>query len=173
MTITEKTAYLKGLLEGLGLDKQTNEGKLFAAIIEALDDIAQTVAELDEEVCAINDEMDLIEETLEEIDGSLEEMDEDLDDLCEILEEHCAEEGDEDDLWDLHDDELEDEELWGEDEEVEMYQLTCPTCGEHIVFDEDTLAKGEMKCPHCGEDLEFDLSALEAEEDEDEESDEI
>jgi DNA repair ATPase RecN len=49
MTITEKTAYLKGLLEGLSLDKQTNEGKLFTAIIEALDEIAQTVAELDEE----------------------------------------------------------------------------------------------------------------------------
>lgn len=169
MTITEKTAYLKGLLEGLSLDKQSNEGKLFAAIIDALDDIAQTVAELDEEVCAINDEMDLIEETLEEIDGSLEEMDEDLDDLCEIVEDHFAEEGDDSDLWDLHDDELEDEELWEEDEEVEMYQLTCPTCGEHIVFDEDTLAKGEMKCPHCGEDLEFDLSALEAEEEFDEE----
>ena len=33
MTITEKTAYLKGLLEGMNIDQTTNEGKLLAAII--------------------------------------------------------------------------------------------------------------------------------------------
>ena len=32
MTITEKAAYIKGLAEGLELDKDSKEGKLFAAI---------------------------------------------------------------------------------------------------------------------------------------------
>ena len=31
MTIVEKTAYLKGLAEGLGMDPQSKEGRLWAA----------------------------------------------------------------------------------------------------------------------------------------------
>lgn len=170
MTITEKTAYLKGLMEGLSIDKQSNEGKLFTAIIDAMDEMALTVSDMDNELSAVNEELDAIEEAIDEIDDDLEDMDEDLDDLCDMLEDQCDFE-DEDDAWDVHDDDLEDEELWNEDGDEDMYQLVCPTCGERIVFDEDTLAKGEMKCPACGEDLEFDLSALESgeEETEDEE----
>ena len=48
-----------------------------------------------------------------------------------------------------------------EDEEVEydgvMYDVTCPSCGEEISFDEETREKGSIKCPNCGEVLEFDL----------------
>ena len=91
MTITEKTAYLKGLLEGMEIDQSTKEGKLFAAIIEALDDIALSVADLDDEVGAINDEMDMMEESLDAIDEALDDLedaldaiDEDLDDMTTI-----------------------------------------------------------------------------------------
>ena len=45
-----------------------------------------------------------------------------------------------------------------------LYDATCPSCGEVITFDEDTLDEGSMKCPHCGELLEF---VLEDDEDED------
>ena len=40
MGISEKVAYLKGLMEGLNIDEQTNEGKLFTAIVDVLDEIA-------------------------------------------------------------------------------------------------------------------------------------
>ena len=172
MTITEKTAYLKGLLEGMAIDQSTNEGKLFAAIIEALDDIALSVADLDDEVGAINDEMDMMEESLDAIDealGDLEDaldaIDEDLDDMDEEIEELY-------DVLDLEEDE--DDEDEDEDEELEdedLYQLTCPTCEEEIIVDEDVLAKGSMKCPACGEDLEFDLSEIVDELDEEEDED--
>ena len=162
MTITEKTAYLKGLLEGMEIDQSTKEGKLFAAIIEALDDIALSVADLDDEVGAINDEMDMMEESLDAIDEALDDLedaldaiDEDLDDMDDELEELYEildlEEDEDDDYEDEEDEELEDEDL---------YQLVCPTCEEEIIVDEDVLAKGGMKCPACGEDLEFDLSEL-------------
>ena len=163
MTITEKTAYLKGLLEGMEIDQTTKEGKLFAAIIEALDDIALSVADLDDEVGAINDEMDMMEESLDAIDEALDDLedaldaiDEDLDDMDDELEEiyeilDLEDEDEEDDYEDEEDEELEDEDL---------YQLVCPTCEEEIIVDEDVLAKGSMKCPACGEDLEFDLSEL-------------
>ena len=49
----------------------------------------------------------------------------------------------------------------GDDEEVEydgvMYDVTCPSCGEEISFDEETLELGSITCPSCGEVLEFDL----------------
>ena len=73
MTITEKTAYLKGLLEGMEIDQSTKEGKLLAAIIDTLDDIALSVADLDDEVGAINDEMDMMEESLDAIDEALDD----------------------------------------------------------------------------------------------------
>ena len=34
MTVTEKTAYLKGLLEGLKIDDSTDQGKLLTVIVE-------------------------------------------------------------------------------------------------------------------------------------------
>ena len=176
MTITEKTAYLKGLLEGMAIDQATNEGKLLAAIIDTLDDIALAVADLDDEVGAINDEMDMMEESLDAIDEALDDVedaldaiDEDLDDMDDELEEifEILELDDEDDYEDEDDEDEEDEELEDED----LYQLVCPTCEEEIIVDEDVLAKGSMKCPACGEDLEFDLSEIVDELDEEEDED--
>ena len=171
MTITEKTAYLKGLLEGMEIDQSTKEGKLFAAIIEALDDIALSVADLDDEVGAINDEMDMMEESLDAIDEALDDLedaldaiDEDLDDMDDELEELYE-------ILDLEEDEDEDEEEDDELEDEDLYQLVCPTCEEEIIVDEDVLAKGGMKCPACGEDLEFDLSEIVDELDEEEDED--
>lgn len=163
MTITEKTAYLKGLLEGMSIDQTTNEGKLLAAIVDTLDEIALSVADLDDEVGAINDELDMLEESMDAMDEALDDvedaidaLDEDMDDMDEELEDICE-------ALDLDYDDDEDDEDDDEDEEwdgEELYQLTCPTCGEEIVVDEDVLAKGGMKCPACGEELDFDLSQV-------------
>ena len=49
MEISEKVAYLKGLAEGLALDTDTKEGKLIAAIIDVLDDMAEKFVDLDDE----------------------------------------------------------------------------------------------------------------------------
>ena len=46
MEISEKVAYLKGLAEGLALDTESKEGKLIAAIIDVLDDIALEIADM-------------------------------------------------------------------------------------------------------------------------------
>ena len=40
MEITERVAYLKGLAEGMELNTDKREGKLLAAIIDVLEDIA-------------------------------------------------------------------------------------------------------------------------------------
>ena len=153
MTISEKSAYLKGLMDGLNLNTESGEGKMIAAIVDLLGDVTRTLTDVEETTIAISDELDEIEEDLDAIEDFI--MDEDEDD--------------EDFEWDDDEDELD----WDDDEEFEegfdfgdedstIYEVEC-VCGEVINFDEETLEKGSIICPNCGESLEFSF------EDEDEE----
>ena len=158
MTITEKTAYLKGLLEGLKIDDSTDQGKLLSVIVETLNDIALAVSDLESDAAEMAENVEMLKDAIDDIDEEMEEMEETIDDICEVLEDCC----DDDDECDCDcDDDCDCDETF--------YQLSCPTCGEEICVDEDVLEKGGMKCPACGEELEFDLSLLD-EEDEDEDN---
>ena len=142
MSITEKVAYLKGLAEGMDLDTEKKEGKLLAAIIDVLEDIALELAD--------------IEDAQEELGEGLDAVSDDLEDVEDLL---YGEDGEDDEpAYELDD--------LGEDEDC--YATTCPTCEETIYFDESVLEDGEVICPNCGEKLEFDLESL----DEDEEGEE-
>lgn len=141
MSITEKVAYLKGLAEGMDLDTEKKEGKLLAAIIDVLEDIALELSD--------------IEDAQEELGDGLDAVSDDLEDVEDLL----YGEDDEDDEPEYELDDL------GEDEDC--YATTCPTCEETIYFDESVLEDGEVVCPNCGEKLEFDLESLEEDEAED------
>ena len=39
----------------------------------------------------------------------------------------------------------------------DLYEVTCPTCGDTICLNEQMIEEGSMNCPNCGELLEFDL----------------
>ena len=145
MTISEKAAYLKGLMDGLELDQEKAEGKMIAAIVELLGDVTKRVADIEETTIAISDELDEIEEDLDAIeDYILDEEDEDYDDY-------------EDDFDDEYDeDDFEDEGFDFGDEESTIYEVKC-ACGNIIDFDEETLEEGSIECPECGELLEFSL----------------
>ena len=150
MTISEKSAYLKGLMDGMSLDTTKDEGKMIAAIVDLLSDMARKVTDIEETTIAISDELDEIEEDLDAIEDFI--MDEEDDDLED---------------WDDYEDEWDEAEDYEEgfdfgDEETTIYEVEC-ACGEIINFDEDVLEAGSMLCPNCGETLEFSL------EDEDEE----
>ena len=142
MEITEKVAYLKGLAEGMELDTGKKEGKLLAAIIDVLEDIALELVD--------------IQEAQEELGDGLDAVSDDLEDVEDLL----YGEDDEDD----EDSEYELDDL---DEDEDCYATTCPTCEETIYFDESVLEDGEVICPNCGEKLEFDLESLDSEESED------
>ena len=64
MTIMEKSAYLKGLMDGLKLNTETDEGKMIAAIVDLLGDMTQRLSDVEETTIAISDELDEIEEEL-------------------------------------------------------------------------------------------------------------
>ena len=82
MTISEKSAYLKGLMDGLKLDTESNEGKMIAAIVDLLGDMTRKVTDIETTTIDISDELDEIEEDLDAIEDYI--LDEDEDDWDEI-----------------------------------------------------------------------------------------
>ena len=146
MTISEKSAYLKGLMDGLKLDTETNEGKRIAAIVDLLGDMTKKVVDIEDTTIAISDELDEIEEDLDAIeDYILDEEDDEDDDYVD------------EDGWDDDEDDEEDDGEEGfdfGDEETTVYEVQC-ACGNIIDFDEDVLESGSIVCDKCGETLEF------------------
>ena len=153
MTISEKSAYLKGLMDGLKLDTETNEGKMIAAIVDLLGDMSKRMVDIEDTTIAISDELDEIEEDLDAIEDFI--MDEDDDDDDWDDEEDYYDPDDDEDDEDDDDDEEEPEEGFDfGDEETTVYEVEC-ACGNVIDFDEEVLESGSIVCPNCGETLEF------------------
>ncbi len=156
MTIVEKVAYLKGLMEGLSLPTDTPEGKVLAAMADILSDIALTCDDLEQETNRLGD--------------YIEELDEDLGDVEEYLfTEDEDEEDDVDDMIDTLDFDIDEEDEGDEEEDEEgedIYALECPSCGETIYLDESLLDETDILCPACHEAISFDIE-LEDEEIED------
>ncbi len=153
MTISEKSAYLKGLMDGLKLDTETNEGKMIAAIVDLLGDMSKRMVDIEDTTIAISDELDEIEEDLDAIEDFIMDEDDYDDDWDEDYE-------DDDDYYDPEEDEEVDDEGEPEegfdfgDEDTTIYEVEC-ACGNVIDFDEEVLESGSIVCPKCGETLEF------------------
>ena len=145
MTISEKAADLKGLMDGLNLDTEKAEGKMIAAMVELLGDVTKRLHDVEETTIAISDELDEIEEDLDAIEDYI--LDEDEDDDFDFE--------DEDDFdFDDEDEDYEDEGFdFGDDDSI-IYEVKC-ACGNVINFDEETLEKGSIICEDCGEKLEL------------------
>ena len=145
MTISEKSAYLKGLMDGLKLNTESDEGKMIAAIVDLLGDLTRKVTDIEDTTIAISDELDEIEEDLDAIEDFIMDDEDEYDDEDEDLD------------WDDEDEDEEFEEGFDfGDEETTIYEVQC-ICGEVINFDEETLEEGSIICPNCGETLEFDV----------------
>ena len=150
MTISEKSAYLKGLMEGLKLSTESDEGKMIAAMVDLLGDMAKKITDIEDTTIAISDELDEIEEDLDAIEDFIMDEDEDDDDFYD---------DDDDEDWDDDDEEFEEGFDFG-DEDSTIYEVEC-ACGNIIDFDEETLEKGSIVCPNCGETLEFSVEDVE------------
>ena len=136
MTTTEKVAYLKGLMEGMKLDTETNEGKLLSVIADILGDMAEDMEDMASDLFDLGEDVDAISDDLSDVE----------DYLCDD-----EDDDDEDEDWD-EDDEDEDE-----DEEPLFFEVTCPACEKTITVDEDVLNLGSIQCPNCGEMMEFEF----------------
>ncbi len=137
MTTTEKVAYLKGLMEGMKFDTETNEGKLLSVIADILGDMAEDMEDLAGDLYDLGETVDAISDDLSDLEDAF--IDED---------------------WDEEDDEDDDmDEDWDEDDDEEplFFEVTCPACEKTITVDEDVLNLGSIQCPNCGEMMEFEF----------------
>ena len=149
--LTDRASFLKGLAQGMQLNKETNEGKLLAEIIDVIGEMAK--------------EMEKLQETYDELNEYVESIDDDLADMEEVIfgDEEDGEEEDGEDSGCRDDDE----------ENGETISYACPHCGHEmefnagdVDFDEDVL------CPACKKPVFPEYEPGDDEDDEDEDEDE-
>ena len=143
MNLTEKTAYIKGLADGLELDKTTKEGKILAALLDLVDEMAGAIAEIREDIEEIDEDLNYLDEYVEELDDDLQDVEDYLDEELEDEDEDEYEELEECDGDCLSCD--------GCDcADDDFFEIVCPSCGETVCFDAE-LDPENLTCPACGE----------------------
>ena len=68
MTLTEKVAYLKGLMEGLNINGDSAEGKVLKAMADILDDMSKSVADLEEQMSDAQEYLDELDDDLADVE---------------------------------------------------------------------------------------------------------
>ena len=124
MGISEKIAYLKGLMEGMNVDTESNEGKLFAAVVDVLNEIALEVEDLTDEVMELGDGLDVISD--------------DLSDVEDIVYDEWDEEDEEEECYATTCPTCE-ETIYFDESVLEDGEVICPNCGEKLEFDMSSL----------------------------------
>ncbi len=128
MTVAEKVAYLKGLADGLGLDGEASkQDKMILAIVDALEDVAASLHDLEENALDLGEEIDALSDDLADVESIVYDEDEEEEDECDCCD-HDA-----------------------------QFSATCPECGEEFTFSESDLDGGELNCPNCGHDFLEDI----------------
>lgn len=130
---------------------------MLGSLASDVEDIEANAAATADAVNDISEDMGYIEDfidTFEDDEDDEEEYDDDDDDDAESCGccGMCG--GEEDDgLADGEEEEDETIDLDGS----QMYEVTCPACGDVVTVDESILSLGKIECPGCGNILEFDL----------------
>ncbi len=123
--ITDRTSYLRGLAEGLGIDREKAENKLMLEMLSVMEEMASKLQELDSDV--------------DELDEYVASMESDLSDLEDLV----YADGDEEDADDF--------EEFDADEEL---PVSCPHCGkEFLIKAGDINFNDAIACPACGENV--------------------
>ena len=158
MKLTEKIAYMKGLLDGMELDGSTKEGKAILQMADVMEEMAVYIDDLQSQVDELTELCDLLDHDLGDVESDLYGDDDDDD--------HDDDDDDDDDYpigKVLSGDE--DDEAWVDDDEEEFeipkYIVNCPGCDEVIALSERRLEEGSMHCPYCGELIEFNYDDIE------------
>ncbi len=121
MTVLERVAYLRGLAEGLEIDTGKKEGKLLTGMLEAMEELAQSVTDLQEQNNSLLDELDDIYEELSAItEDFLDDEEEDLSEDEELYQVICPTCG---------------EVIYLDEDMLEEGSISCTACGEELEFD--------------------------------------
>lgn len=121
MEITEKVAYLKGLMEGMKIDTETNEGKILSAMVDILEDIGLELEDLWNAQGELEDGLDVVSDDLEDVEDTVygeDEDDADEDEDCYATTCPTCEET-----------------IYFDESVLEDGEVICPNCGEKLEFD--------------------------------------
>ncbi len=119
-----KVGHIRGLIEGLGLEKSPKEGKVLLRIVEVLEEITDSLLDLDESYADLAEYAETIDEDLMELE----------DDYYEEDSEHSY--------------------YGEEAHQEGSFSFECPQCREIIYVDDSVLDEDEeleILCPSCGE----------------------
>ena len=108
MELNKKAAYLQGLVDGLGVDESTKEGKIIKAMAALLGEMADAIAAMDEDLTHAYDQINDLSEELEDLEA---------------------------DLYEDEDDDAADEDEDAGDDDIAsepFYEVACPACGETV-----------------------------------------
>ena len=158
MELSKRAAYLQGLVDGLGVDESTKEGKIIKAMSALLAEMAEALEGMDEDLSRAYDQINDLSDELEDLEADLYEDEDDDEDEGDEDEDDEDDEDDEEDADDANDDDIASE---------PFYEVACPNCGETVYVSEDDLDAGEANCAHCGVTFEVALEGDEEEPDED------
>ena len=147
MELNKKAAYLQGLVDGLGIDDTTKEGKIIKAMSALLGEMAEVIESVDEDLSRAYDQINDLSEELEDLEADLYEEDDAEDE---------EEEDDSDDETEADDN----ADVAGEP----YYEVACPACGKTVYVSEDDLDVGEAICPSCK--VAFEVALEDPEDDE-------
>ncbi|MCI8698776.1 MAG: hypothetical protein HFF29_06695 [Oscillospiraceae bacterium] len=124
MTIIEKVAYIQGLFDGLKLDaEKSGEARVLSEVLDVLREVGMQLDGMDAAIDQFDEELDALGDSVADLEEA------------------------------VFDDEEEDEDFTGfedEDDEEDFFEIPCPTCGEDLVVDDESLAAGVVDCPVCG-----------------------
>ena len=132
MDLNAKAAYIRGLMTGMEFDPASKNGKVIAAMMDLLEEMAAQVVEHDNALDQVYDE--------------LETLDQDVDDIVSDL---YADDDEDDDA-----EEDSDEALY------EVTCPNCgkvSTVDEETLMDPE----GDLVCPHCGATFDIELEGTE------------
>ena len=161
MTISERAAYVKGLVAGLSLDGDSAEGKAIMALCDLCDELAAEIKHISLRAGALEQALEDVNEYVDAIDSDRKRRrNGDFEDARGSRGRKATKSGrslfDDDDDYDDDDD----------DDDDALYQITCPKCGADCIFtDDDVIGEDGVICPECGEVIKWDIGE-EAEEEE-------
>lgn len=149
--LTEKVSYVRGLMEGLKLDTQSDMGKVLSQIVDLLGEMADEVEDLQLVQEEMGDYVESIDESLSEIEDAMDLTDdEDFDD-----EDFEDEDFDDEDEEECTGDCEACEGCTGADEDENVFvECMCPSCQSTFYVLESELGDNVFHiCPRCGEKI--------------------
>ena len=134
--ISNQISYLKGLMEGLKYDENSNEGKIFKAILNVLEEIDYSMDDIYDYQDELAEQVDMIDDDL----AAVEEEFADCDECCEC--------DDDDEYYELECPSCGEVICLDEDVLCNGDDIICPNCKEPIELDFDCDCDCDDCCDH-------------------------